>query len=204
MPNWKVHLEIAKRLNSKFKYTQKELEEFNLGNILPDINNCFIVKDISKKLDHKYTHYQDEKEIPSYENFKKIFGKKIYEEPIIFGYYVHLYTDYSWNNYFYTNYNNHEKLKNLSHEEKRIIKQEDFKVYNNLFIENKPQFLCKENLVEKSKKIDRVSVNSKDIDKVEKFLKEQEKTNNTYKILSKEILDNLMNETVTHFEFMYM
>ena len=49
MPNWKVHLEIAKRLNEKFKYTENQLEEFNLGNILPDINNCFIVKDISKK-----------------------------------------------------------------------------------------------------------------------------------------------------------
>lgn len=200
MPNWKVHLEIAKRLNFKFKYTQKELEEFNLGNILPDINNCFIVKDISKKLDHKYTHYQDERETPSYENFEKIYGRKIYEEPIILGYYIHLYTDYSWNNYFYTNYNNHEKLKNLSHEEKRIIKQEDFKVYNNLFMENKPQFVDKKNLVEKTKLIDRVFVNKNDIENVEKFLKEQEKTNNTYKILSKEILDNLMNETVTHFE----
>ena len=53
MPNWKVHLEIAKRINQKQNYTGKELEEFNLGSILPDINNCYIVTDISKKLDHK-------------------------------------------------------------------------------------------------------------------------------------------------------
>ena len=114
MPNWKIHLEIAKRLNKKFNYTQNKLEEFYLGNILPDINNCFIVKDISTKLEHKYTHYQDEIEIPSYKNFEKIYKNKIYEEPIIFGYYIHLYTDYTWNNYFYTNFNDNEKLRGLS------------------------------------------------------------------------------------------
>ena len=200
MPNWKIHLEIAKRLNKKFNYTQKKLEEFYLGNILPDINNCFIVKDISTKLEHKYTHYQDEIEIPSYKNFEKIYKNKIYEEPIIFGYYIHLYTDYTWNNYFYTNFNDNEKLRGLSHEEKRTLKQDDFKVYNNLFIDNKPKFLNKENLVEKSKKIDRISINKEDIEKVEKFLDEQIKTENTFKILTKEILDKMMCETISHFQ----
>mgnify|MGYP001625130954 CR=1 FL=1 len=200
MPNWKIHLEIAKRLNKKFNYTQNKLEEFYLGNILPDINNCFIVKDISTKLEHKYTHYQDEIEIPSYKNFEKIYKNKIYEEPIIFGYYIHLYTDYTWNNYFYTNFNDNEKLRGLSHEEKRTLKQDDFKVYNNLFIDNKPKFLNKENLVEKSKKIDRISINKEDIEKVEKFLDEQIKTENTFKILTKEILDKMMCETISHFQ----
>lgn len=200
MPNWKIHLEIAKRLNKKFNYTQNKLEEFYLGNILPDINNCFIVKDISTKLEHKYTHYQDEIEIPSYKNFEKIYKNKIYEEPIIFGYYIHLYTDYTWNNYFYTNFNDNEKLRGLTHEEKRTLKQDDFKVYNNLFIDNKPKFLNKENLVEKSKKIDRISINKEDIEKVEKFLDEQIKTENTFKILTKEILDKMMCDTISHFQ----
>ena len=200
MPNWKIHLEIAKRLNKKFNYTQNKLEEFYLGNILPNINNCFIVKDISTKLEHKYTHYQDEIEIPSYKNFEKIYKNKIYEEPIIFGYYIHLYTDYTWNNYFYTNFNDNEKLRGLSHEEKRTLKQDDFKVYNNLFIDNKPKFLNKENLVEKSKKIDRISINKEDIEKVEKFLDEQIKTENTFKILTKEILDKMMCDTISHFQ----
>ena len=200
MPNWKIHLEIAKRLNQKFNYTQKKLEQFYLGNILPDINNCFIVKDISTKLEHKYTHYQDEIEIPSYKNFEKIYKNKIYEEPIIFGYYIHLYTDYTWNNYFYTNFNDNEKLRGLTHEEKRTLKQDDFKVYNNLFIDNKPKFLNKENLVEKSKKIDRISINKEDIEKVEKFLDEQIKTENTFKILTKEILDKMMCDTISHFQ----
>ena len=200
MPNWKIHLEIAKRINRKFNYTQNKLEEFYLGNILPDINNCFIVKDISTKLEHKYTHYQDEIEIPSYKNFEKIYKNKIYEEPIIFGYYIHLYTDYTWNNYFYTNFNDNEKLRGLTHEEKRTLKQDDFKVYNNLFIDNKPKFLNKENLVEKSKKIDRISINKEDIEKVEKFLDEQIKTENTFKILTKEILDKMMCDSRSEFE----
>ena len=200
MPNWKIHLEIAKKINKKFNYTQNKLDEFYLGNILPDINNCFIVKDISTKLEHKYTHYQDEIEIPSYKNFEKIYKNKIYEEPIIFGYYIHLYTDYTWNNYFYTNFNDNEKLRGLTHEEKRTLKQDDFKVYNNLFIDNKPKFLNKENLVEKSKKIDRISINKEDIEKVEKFLDEQIKTENTFKILTKEILDKMMCETISHFQ----
>lgn len=200
MPNWKVHLEIAKRLNQKFRFSKIETEEFNLGNILPDINNCYIVTDISKNIEHKYTHYQDSEEIPSYKNFIEIFKSKIYEEPIIFGYYIHLYTDYTWNNYFYTNYNNHEKLKEMTHSEKRIIKQHDFKVYNDLFMENKPQFTNTDNLLEKTKLINRVSITEDDIKKVETFLKNQKKYNQDFQILSKEILDEMIKQTITYFE----
>ena len=199
MPNWKVHLEIAKRINQKQNYTGKELEEFNLGSILPDINNCYIVTDISKKLDHKYTHYQDEITTPSYINFEKIYKNKIYKDPLILGVYIHLYTDYTWNNYFYTNYDNHEKLQGLSHAEKRKIKQDDFKAYNDLFIENKPQFIYTQELVQKAKEIDRVSINEEDIKKVEKFLEEQQKSNNKYKILTEKILNELLNETIVYF-----
>lgn len=199
MPNWKVHLEIAKRINQKQNYTGKELEEFNLGSILPDINNCYIVTDISKKLDHKYTHYQDEINTPSYINFENRYKNKIYEDPLILGVYIHLYTDYTWNNYFYTNYDNHEKLQGLSYAEKRKIKQDDFKAYNDLFIENKPQFIYTQELVQKAKEIDRVSINEEDIKKVEKFLKEQQKSNNKYKILTEKILNELLNETIVYF-----
>ncbi len=200
MPNWKVHLEVAKNLNKNLEYSGEELEEFNLGNILPDINNCYIVTDISKKLDHKYTHFQDEIEIPSYINYKNIYGEKIYKKPLMLGFYTHLFTDYTWNNFFYTNYDNNEKLQGLSHVEKRKIKQEDFKTYNDLFIENKPQFIHLHELVEKTKEIDRVSITEDDIKKVEKFLKDQKKSNNKFQILSKEILDKMMNETIKNLE----
>lgn len=196
MPNWKVHLEVAKRLNTKLQYTDKNLEKFNLGNLLPDINSCYIVTDISKKIDHKYTHYQDKKDEPSYVNFRKIYGIKIYTDPLLLGFYAHLYTDYTWNNYFYTNYDNHEELKGLTHNEKRKIKQDDFKVYNDLFINNIPQFIHFRELAQAAKEIDRISVTEEDIRKVGEFLEKQEKFNYNYKILSTEILDQMMDKTI--------
>lgn len=200
MPNWKVHLEIAKRINEKLKYTDADLEKFNLGNVLPDINNCYIVTDISKKIDHKYTHYQDTKTEPSYINYKKIFKNEIYDDPLLLGYYIHLFTDYTWNDYFYTQYGKDERIKNLTHDEKRKIKQDDFKVYNNLFMDNKPRFSHFDELIVASKKINRISIIKEDIEKVEKFLKNQEKFNCDYKILSKEILDSKMNGTIENLE----
>ena len=59
MPNWNVHLEVAKRLNKKLRYRKDYLSLFLIGNIMPDINNCFIVKDISKRKNHNYTHFND-------------------------------------------------------------------------------------------------------------------------------------------------
>lgn len=198
MPNWKVHLEVAKRLNNKLKYTDEELEKFNLGNLLPDINSCYIVTDISKKIDHKFTHFQDKKEEPSYINFKKIYGEKIYNNSLLLGYYTHLYTDYTWNNYFYTQYDNHPKLQGMTHEEKRKIKQDDFKAYNDLFIENRPKFNNLKDLVHATNEISRVSINESDVKKVEEFLEKQEKFNYEYKILSTEVLNEMMNTTINN------
>ena len=54
MPNWKIHLEVANRLNSKIKYSGLKEEEFMFGNILPDINT---LSDMHNKMrcqsDHK-------------------------------------------------------------------------------------------------------------------------------------------------------
>jgi len=200
MPNWKVHLEIAKEIGKYLNYNEKEQEEFNLGNILPDVNNCYIVKEISKQIDHKYTHYQDEREISSYVNFKKIYNNKIYENILIFGYYVHLYTDYTWNDFFYTKYSNDERLCNLNHSEIRIIKQSDFKVYNDKFIENRPEFTNKTELAKNTKNIDRISITEEDIRKVESFLKIQQKSDGKYQILSEQILDGLMGNTIKEIE----
>lgn len=74
MPNWKVHLELGKRLNKYFNYDKEDFNLFSLGSILPDINNCYIVTDISKRLDHPITHFGTYKEshyIKFYEKYKK-------------------------------------------------------------------------------------------------------------------------------------
>lgn len=200
MPSWKVHLEIAKRIGKYLNYNEKEQEEFYLGNLLPDINNSFIVNDISRQIEHKYTHYQDGKEIPSYENFKKIYNNKIYDNKLIFGYYVHLYTDYTWNNFFYTKYSKDERWKDLEHSELRKMKQSDFNVYSDKFIENRPQFANKKELAENTKNIERISITEEDIKKVERFLKMQQKSGLKYQILSEQILDGLMNNTIKEIE----
>ena len=57
MPNWKTHIEFGKRVNKKLNYTDKELELFLFGNLLPDINNGYMIPDISTKIDHEITHY---------------------------------------------------------------------------------------------------------------------------------------------------
>ena len=56
MPNWKTHLELGKRLRKNFDYDNKEYNLFLMGNILPDLNNGYMLKDISEKIDHEKTH----------------------------------------------------------------------------------------------------------------------------------------------------
>ena len=42
LPNWKVHLEIAKKLNKQINFDKEDLNLFLLGNIAPDINLSLI------------------------------------------------------------------------------------------------------------------------------------------------------------------
>ena len=46
MPNWKIHFEIGKRVNEELKFDGEDLNLFLLGNILPDLNNKYIVVEI--------------------------------------------------------------------------------------------------------------------------------------------------------------
>ena len=102
MPNWKTHLEISKRLNEKYKFNEKDFELFMFGSILPDINNSYVVTGISKKISHDTTHFRS-KEVPSYILFAEKYKKQIDDKnPIFVGYVTHLFTDYMWNNNFYT------------------------------------------------------------------------------------------------------
>ena len=56
MPNWKTHIEIGLRLNEELKYDKKNLNLFLFGSILPDINNGYLITDISNKIEHDITH----------------------------------------------------------------------------------------------------------------------------------------------------
>ena len=86
MPNWRIHLEVAKRLNQEIQYPEKDFELFQLGNILPDINNAYSLEDVSKVINHRYTHYKhEEKEI--HLAFLNQYGKEVKTNPLFFGYF---------------------------------------------------------------------------------------------------------------------
>jgi len=55
MPAWGIHLYTAKKINEKLKI--KNYNNFLIGNIATDINNGYVVKNISKIINHKQTHY---------------------------------------------------------------------------------------------------------------------------------------------------
>ena len=171
MPNWKTHIELGKRLNKYINYNDENLNIFLLANILPDINNGYIVKDISKILEHSITHFNN-KENPSYVNFYNKYKEEIkIDNPIFLGYYIHLFTDYTWNNDFHTKVKE-TQFSNKERNELRKIKQHDFKIFNNKYIENYFETKNIKEIVNKVKKIEEISINEKDIINVEQFIKE--------------------------------
>ena len=99
MPSWGIHLEIANRLSKKIQNIDKNL--FVFGNIVPDINNGYVIKNISKTISHKITHYDGEKDFKGYRKFYLKYIKNI-DNPIILGSLTHLMTDYFYNNITYS------------------------------------------------------------------------------------------------------
>lgn len=199
MPNWKVHLEIGKRLNKYFNYDKEDLNLFLLGSILPDINNCYIVTDISKQINHEITHfgtYKDLNYTSFYEKYKKEIDNK---KPLFNGYMAHIYTDNMWNRNFY--YNKIQNLDNLpeNRDEIREMKQSDFKVYNNKYIKDILEVDNIDTALEEVKKIDEVSITKEDILKVINFLNNQETYVAKLNFYSMEELDNLMDDTITEY-----
>lgn len=191
VPNWKTHLEIAKKVNLKLNYSGRDLELFMIGNILPDINNGHIVRDISVIYRHGYTHYKDDG-FYTYRNFEKYYDVK--SNPLLYGYFIHLYSDFKFNNDFYTNLS--ADISDLSLDELRILKQSDFKVYNNKYINNKLTVTDFDYIVNISKMVDHVSINRDDLIKVVNFVNNQGIYEDNYKYYKEKELDNLINTVI--------
>lgn len=189
MPNWKIHLEVAKRVNDIIKYDDKSYNEFMIGNILPDINNCYLVKDISSKIPHSSTHFYPVHHEGFYEKYKNFF-----DNPVVVGYYTHLYTDYLWNSDFYSKFKN---VNNLSDDDVRILKQKDFKIYNNDFVNNTIKIYDLDELIRKISIIDEVSIIKQDIINVCEYLdKKVIFDEGNYSFYNKCNLDCLLDYTV--------
>ncbi len=202
MPNWKVHLEVAKRLNKYFNYDKEDLNLFLLGSILPDINNCYIVTDIEKQVNHEITHFGTYKEL-NYTSFYNKYKKEVdNKNPLFNGFMAHLYTDNMWNRNFYNKIQNLEGLPE-NRDEIRKMKQSDFKVYNNKFIEDTFKINDIDKALEEIKKISEVSIIEKDILKVINFLDNQEIYEGQFYFHSMEELDKLMDDTITEYVNFY-
>ncbi|MBQ8299063.1 MAG: hypothetical protein IJX99_10430 [Clostridia bacterium] len=197
MPNWKTHLEISKRLNEKYKFNEKDYELFLIGSILPDINNSYVVTNISKKISHDITHFRN-KEIPSYILFYEKYKMEIdSHNPLFVGYVTHLFTDYMWNNNFYTSIKK-RKLEETDKEKLRIMKQSDFKIYNNKFMDDfiDIKYNSYESILEEIKKISEVDIIKKDIETVCDALKKKLIYEASYQFYTEKELDELLEKTV--------
>lgn len=192
MPNWKIHLEVGKRVANNIKFNEKDYEFFMLGNILPDINNRYIVENIKKQISHKVTHFDYNNK--THENFFNIYKEKI-SEPIVLGYYVHLFTDYIWNNDFYTSIVGTE-FEKLDKDTLRELKQSDFRNYNNLYVDNQLTINNLDESIEKIKIINEVNLNKDDLIDTINYLKGKIFYDTEYSFYSEEYLNNLLEYTI--------
>lgn len=221
MPSWAMHLAISKELSKNMN--EKEKEEFTLGNILPDVNNSFLIPDVSKIIPHKITHctnnnsYANVTEIENmlvnYEKICKELGEKI-KHPIIYGYFSHLLTDYYWNYYTHVKkgvlkeekviglYKNDKSIFYGDNEERRKMKVNDFNHFSKYLYENKIEkvHFDSEKLLEKTQEVPQISIQESDLDKVNRYFEQIEPKLNEikgdYEIYTFEELQNCLKENV--------
>lgn len=147
MPSWGVHLGIANKVLKNIDNIDKNL--FMFGNVTPDINNGYVIKNVSKIIAHKITHYDGEKDFKGYRRFYIKYAKYI-QDPVILGSLTHLMTDYYYNNITYTKkaiwdeqkesiigvkLNNGKQIK-CNKEELRKLKRNDFRIYADYVYKN--------------------------------------------------------------------
>lgn len=100
MPAWGIHLATTKKLLEKINI--KDKNDFIFGNILPDILNGYLIKDVSNIVTHKDSHYDIYKgeKFSNYKRFYEKYNDKL-NNKVVFGYLIHLMTDNLWNKKFY-------------------------------------------------------------------------------------------------------
>lgn len=195
MPSWKIHLEYAKKINKYLKFENEAYTLFLVGSILPDINNGYLVPNVSRKIEHDITHFGKYNDAKSYKQFYNIYHKEIENmEPLFLGYLFHLYVDYRWNKDFYN------KVKNIKRDEQkkeelRKAKQSDFLLYANNYIENYIEVESVTFVIDECRKIKEVSIDVQDILEAIAELNTYSKYNAVYTFYTKEKLDKLRNST---------
>lgn len=191
MPNWETHIEIAKRVGKILNFKNELYEEFLLANLLPDINCAYAIEDVSKRLKHSYTHYN---------NFLDFYiqKKNCMNNIVVFGYFTHLFSDYIWNNNFYNKKIKNFDVKNLSKDELRSLKQNDFRFHSNLYYKNKIDIKDLNTFLNKIKILDKISLNKEDLEKTLTYINENKYELEDIKLnfYNKEELEQLCDDTV--------
>lgn len=216
MPNWGEHLLIANKLLKKIKVDENL---FLFGNILPDVQDGYLVKGISNIIPHRISHYSlydkyvSEKHKYGYENFYEKYKDKL-DNPMIIGYLSHLMADYYWNNMFYEHKcikeNNevvgYKKLNGdiirKQKDELRKDKQKEFEIFHYYIYSNYdiklPQY--NENIVQNTNLIDVININNDDVKKVINYIEEtklnSKNQNQETQIFTKEELELHIDKTV--------
>ena len=218
MPSWGIHLEIANRVSNKIKDVDKNL--FMIGNVMPDINNGYVIRDVSKIIAHKITHYDGEQDFKGYRRFYIKYAKYI-QNPVVLGSLTHLMTDYYYNNVTYTKkaiwdekkknvigvkLNDGEQIK-CNKEELRKIKRNDFRIYADYVYKNSKieELRFNEKILSMNRIIDEFEITKKDAEKTVEYLNEYinqkksiidicEKQENS--MYTKQEMENMANECV--------
>lgn len=216
MPSWITHLATASQINKN--------NEYIFANVMPDILQKHIIKDVSKKVSYEITHYTKIQNInginvplPDIDRYYSIYKNEM-NNPIISGYYTHLLTDYFWNYFSYKNYfkqidreknlieiklANGENI-NLQWDDSVKLKQEDFRKFTKYLNSNMNIILPKysDKILEYSKVMKEYNFEEKDIENtikyIEKYIKNriEDDSKNEYKIFSEELMKSKFKESI--------
>ena len=193
MPSWAIHLAVTTKLEQKINYNKSNKNIFLLGNVLPDILNGHVIKNISHIIPHKQAHFEKEVQIGNHKEWRyDIQGfyekyKTQFDNPLIFGYYTHILTDFYWNDLTYVKkgiFDNEKKLIGLqlnngqqflnTKEELRRTKTNDFKLFSNYIYINKladiPEY--DEKMLEYAKDVTWLDIQKNDIVETITYLEE--------------------------------
>lgn len=193
MPSWKTHLEIGERLNKYLKFDKENLSIFLFGTLLPDINNGYVVSGISRIIRHNVTHLGDGIDKYYHDFYNKYESEIRSMNPIFLGYFVHLFTDYMFNNNFYKRFDS-EDINNIN---LKKLKHNDFKVFNNYFINRTISIININDLLTQANKIDNVSITEYDIYKVIDYLDNYSTIDGNFKLYTIDELSDLLDNTIS-------
>lgn len=218
MPNWGEHLLIANKILKKIKLDENL---FLFGNVLPDVQDGYLVKGISNIQPHQVNHYDlnGENYNPNnkkeYENFYEIYSNKM-NNSIIMGYLSHLITDSLWNDAFYNKkcvkendkiigfINKNGELIKGEKKELRRYKQEEFRIFQYYIYKKYDMKLPKFSLdISKNANIiENININDEDVKKVVEYINEtkQDAINKSQEtqIFTIDELEKLIDNTVDY------